>query len=497
MSSYILWLLLFVMASCFVKCSDDKETESMRFDPSKEVVITRFTPETGLAYQQLLIYGENFGTDPSIVTVTIGGQEATLVSVTGTNIYCYVPTKAYTGIIEVIINDGRTERKATAQKAFDYKSEMMTSTLCGFRTTEDRNDWITGPFETAYGFRTWSELCFDPVNKKHLYIGYDEYNYIQVIDLEKREVRNAVSVSSIGRGNRVRSVAFSKASAKYNKAEGQYMIFTLDDAGNGNDTPNVFMIERNANGTFDNSKPIITLANYKQCNGATVHPINGEVYFNSYERGQVFCFNLDDYWADPNGWNPTVEKNPKIEMLFTIADPNWEFKITFHPSGTYAYINVINNAYILRSDYDSSSKRLVTPYTVAGGYKVHGYADGVGTSARFDHPYQGVFVKNEEYTMGDQYDYYISEKGNHDIRKITPDGIVSTFAGRGTNGFASDNNYWGADDGALRTQTRFRDPSGMTYDHETNTFYIHSTVGRTIRTISIDSGEDTSAETNE
>lgn len=501
MSSYILWLLLFVIATCFMNCSDDKESDSMRFDPSKEVAITRFTPESGGAFQQLLIYGKNFGSDISMVTVTIGGQEATIVSATGQNIYCYVPVKAFSGTIEVTINDGKNVRQATAKKAFEYKPEMMVSTLCGYRTTEDRSDWITGPFETAYGFRSASELRFDPVNKSHLYICYDGYNYIQMIDLEKRQVTNAVSVSSIGLNNRVRSIAFSKASAKHNKAEGQYMIFTIDNDSRGTSTPNVFMIERNANGTFDNSKPIITLASYKQCNGAIVHPINGEVYFNSYEKGQVFRVDMDDYFANPTTWNPNAIENSKIQQLFTIADPSWEFKITFHPDGSYAYLNVINNHYILRADYNSETKRLITPYIIAGGYKASGYLDGVGTSARFNQPYQGVFVKNEDITVGDPYEYYITEFSNHSVRKITADGIVSTYAGRGTNGFSSDNNHWGADDGALRTQARFRDPSGMAYDEENRAFYLHSTVGRTIRTISIDKEETLpegeSTETNE
>lgn len=78
---------------------------------------------------------------------------------------------------------------------------------------------------------------------------------------------------------------------------------------------------------------------------------------------------------------------------------------------------------------------------------------------------------------------------NHCVRKISAEGIVSTYAGRGTNSSSSDNNLWGADDGGLRTQARFRDPTGMAYDEENHTFYIHSTVGRTIRAISIDKEE--------
>ncbi|UZJ63517.1 hypothetical protein OKW96_13535 [Sphingobacterium sp. KU25419] len=31
------------------------------------------------------------------------------------------------------------------------------------------------------------------------------------------------------------------------------------------------------------------LTTYRQCNGASVHPINGEMYFNSYEKDNFFA----------------------------------------------------------------------------------------------------------------------------------------------------------------------------------------------------------------
>jgi len=332
-------------------------------------------------------------------------------------------------------------------------------------------------------------MCFDPVNKNHLYVAYDGYNFVQVIDLEKKEVRNAFNVSTLGLNSRVRSIDFTKASAAHNKAEGQFMVVTFDYSSRGLNSPNVYLVERNANGTFDDSCPMNSIANYKECNGASVHP-NGEIYFNSHEQGQIYRLDPDDYYADPAGWNPSVEGNDKIERLFTIADPSWEFKIFIHPSGNYAYLVVINNHYILRTDYNSVTKRFVTPYVVAGGYKVPGYIDDVGTSARFHRPYQGVFVKNKEYVTGDQYDFYIADFENYCIRQITPDGVVSTFAGRGSTSVNSDNNYWGTDDGALRTTARFRKVSGMAYDEQNEIFYIGDTEGRTIRTISMDKGED-------
>ena len=118
----------------------------------------------------------------------------------------------------------------------------------------------------------------------------------------------------------------------------------------------MYIIKRNADGTFDDRSDIQLIAAYKQCNGATIHPINGELYFNSYEKGQVFRLDLVDYFKTikkGESWDPIVKNNPNtFKQLFTIADPSWEFQIFIPPTGKYAYFGVMNNHYFMRSDYD-------------------------------------------------------------------------------------------------------------------------------------------------
>ena len=67
------------------------------------------------------------------------------------------------------------------------------------------------------------------------------------------------------------------------------------------------------------------------------------------------------------------------------------------PSGNYAYIVVVNQHYILRSDYDWKTKRLTTPYIVCGQQGAKDWVDGVGKKARMHAPRQGTFVKNPAY----------------------------------------------------------------------------------------------------
>src|SRR5699024_2878614 len=134
-----------------------------------------------------------------------------------------------------------------------------------------------------------------------------------------------------------------------------------------------------------------------------------------------------------------------------VHDPHWEYKIFIHPSGDYAYVLVINESYILRVDYNWEKKQFNQPYLVAGQIRAGGYEDGVGSSARVDHPYQGVFVKNPDYAAegkNDEYDFYFTDQFNHAIRKLTPEGSVTTFAGRGSSSL--NNNPYGYVNGDLR-----------------------------------------------
>jgi DNA-binding beta-propeller fold protein YncE len=66
---------------------------------------------------------------------------------------------------------------------------------------------------------------------------------------------------------------------------------------------------------------------------------------------------------------------------------------------------------------------------------------------------------------------------NHCIRKITPEGVVSTFAGRPRE--------YGYADGPLR-KAQFDRPQGIAYDEAAATFYVADQKNRRIRTISVE-----------
>lgn len=464
------WSVYFVMSAfivlCFGSCKETELTKTVEpYDPSKPVVVSDFIPKTGSVGQRLVIYGSNFGNDPELIHVFIGGKEAVVIGVNNEGLYCIVPEKAYDGNIEIFMGEGQ-EPLALAPEAFDYQRKMIVSTLTGIKNERDDQGWKDGKFNIAAGFREPSFMKFDPKNPKHLYVSYDNGPGIYLINFEDSTVTQHLTASA-GNWHRIRSLDFT--------ADGEHMIVSQDQGDpNGISTS----IMSRANGF--KSPQILTQS--KQCNGASVHPVNGEIYFNSYEKGEVYRYDVMNSKpvVGPAGLTPK-----QYETLFLVQDNGWEFNIQIHPSGNYAYIVVVNQHYILRADYNWTTKRFSQPYVVCGEPRSSNWVDGVGSQARLRNPYQGVFVKNPVYAAkDDQYDFYFTEQHNQDIRILTPEGKVTTFAGRGSSSINPD--PWGYVNGDLRLEARFDRPSGFAYNEAEKAFYIGDQMNRRIRKIALE-----------
>ena len=86
-------------------------------------------------------------------------------------------------------------------------------------------------------------------------------------------------------------------------------------------------------------------------------------------------------------------------------------------------VDTSGNVYV--ADAGNSTIRKITPArevtTLAGTAGNHGLADGTGSAAKFNHPW-GLVVDG----LGN---VYVADTDNHTIRKITPEGVVTSFAG--------------------------------------------------------------------
>ncbi len=99
-------------------------------------------------------------------------------------------------------------------------------------------------------------------------------------------------------------------------------------------------------------------------------------------------------------------------------------------------------------DRDNHRIRKITPQgvvsTFAGG--TMGFADGTGSAARFNQPYC--------ITIDGSGNLYVGDRINHAVRKITAAGVVTTLAGNGTAGDAT----------GTGSTARFNEPIGIAVD---------------------------------
>jgi len=115
------------------------------------------------------------------------------------------------------------------------------------------------------------------------------------------------------------------------------------------------------------------------------------------------------------------------------------------------------------TDFTYVQATIGTVSTLAGNGTL-GFAEGTGAVARFYQPTGLAFDAGGN--------MYVADNQNHRIRKITPAGVVSTFAGSGTSGFAD----------GTGTAAQFQAPFGVAVDVDGNV-YVADTYNHRIRKI--------------
>ncbi|HEY5095576.1 MAG TPA: hypothetical protein VII69_10700 [Candidatus Eremiobacteraceae bacterium] len=122
--------------------------------------------------------------------------------------------------------------------------------------------------------------------------------------------------------------------------------------------------------------------------------------------------------------------------------------------------------------------RRMTPdgiVTTVAGSTLEGRQDGTGTDARFSHP-EGIAFDSRDGAL------YVADSANNEIRRVTTAGVVTTVAG-GREGFAD----------GTGTQARFNNPLGITFDAADGALYVSDPGNERIRRVTTDGSATTFA----
>lgn len=448
------FIALFILGIGFFSSCNDKDIIAGKRDPGKPTVFSDFSPKEGAIRTRLYISGDNFGDDVSKIHVYIGERELKVVGANGKQIYCWVPGQTSTGKVRVVIDEGSGKTvDHTFADSFSYVKSTSVGTLVGNVDQNGNSGIIDGSFEEA-GFAYPGWITYEPGS-------------------------NCVFVTEIDRA--VRKVDLAARTVSTLITNGQAGFTKMQTTTLSTNTDTLYLVDDNGNRSTPNK---VALAySLREENYRRVHPILWDV--GAYgvaphpSHGGLFYTVTNGTPVKKAVAAATGELIPK--ELYRIGG-NLSTLIFFHPSGNYAY--VMAHSRIYKSMYNWEKQEL-EPAIIFAGSGTAGDVDAIGTSARISRAYQGVFVKNENYAgQADEYDFYFCDQNNHSIRILTPNGMVTTFAGKGSP--TPDGSKSGYIDGDPRLEARFAEPTGIDYDVERKIFYIAERTNRRIRTIAVE-----------
>ena len=251
--------------------------------------------------------------------------------------------------------------------------------------------------------------------------------------------------------NNARSICFS--------LDGDTLFIGNDNANNYVANPvAVGMVTRK--GGFKDLKSYIPSEKLAQphINGIAVNPVDGSLFTYHWGR-HVFRYNKATETCE---YVITRDQfNELVVGLFPDADGNMQNiggdggygGLAFSPDGKTLYWNG-RDPYqgILKADYDLVTKKC-TNLTRFAGNGVWGIIDGQGVSSRMDQPNQ-IAVDAEGNLL-------VTTVYGRTVRKITPEGYVSTYAGIGYQ--------TGYVDG-LAAEAKFNKPYGIAIDAQGNVY---------------------------
>ncbi|QEC53909.1 NHL repeat-containing protein [Anseongella ginsenosidimutans] len=394
---------VFCCLLCLSACKKEAETPKKIHDPNQPVQLTSFAPAEGGARDKILLNGGNFGNDISKIKVYFNHAEASVISSNGDRIYAIVPRlPGEDPRISVVIG----EDSVVYDEAFTYHTQAQVST-------------VTGNGETAFQAGTLSEA---QIYGKYLELDAEGNIFMSWRDggsfgvARINEEQNIVTPLIVAETSAERilyanGLSVDRATGMVTAAHESVkeVLFTFD--------PREAWYPRQKNIKFSDEdlNSIVTADRYN--NFVSFCPWDGHLY-TRFRDGRVAKVDpetmegeivhigpADGDGAGPYGSQYGQAINPKKP---------WLLYFTLHSNArptTYRQgILVLDLRYP-----EEGVKRLNAP----GG---SGFRDGPLEDAIFNYP-KGIKFDNDG-------NMFVADYGNHCIRMVSADNIVTTVAGQ-------------------------------------------------------------------
>jgi len=223
--------------------------------------------------------------------------------------------------------------------------------------------------------------------------------------------------------------------------------------------------------TLSTSNASALFAGSTQGNGGVVGTTATNINFN-IPRGIVFQASSGNIIVADSQNNRIVQLNSAGTIVSIIGQTSGGLVNATGTAAKFSYpqgVVLDSSGNLFVADTQNHAIRKVTPagvVTTYAGTGIIGYADGSALSAQFKSP--GALTIATDGTI------YVSDSGNNRIRKIATDGTVTTIAGSGVAGFADGNG----------TEAQFNNPNGIAIGSD-GRLYVADTANHRIRVLSI------------
>ncbi len=422
----IMWQIVSMsMILFFLSCKDETTSSSVEVphDPSKPIEVTTFSPTVGGAKSKILLNGENFGTDASQIEVYFNNKKAAVVSSSGNRIYAIVPRlPGDNPVVKVVIG----ENSATYNETFLYVAQAQVTTVTGNGTKA----FLEGPLDQAHVYGKYLDLDAEGNLFMSWRDGDGGWGVARISEKENIVTALYQALTTDERVLYANGLTVDRATgiltASHESVPEVFFSFDPREAWN----------PRQRNAKFSPSDYASIVWSDRYANFVTFSAYDNHLY-TRFRDGKIARIHPDTYEAT------IIHQGPTGSQYGQGINPlkPWELYMTLHSNASPVEFRQGIMVLDLR-DPDSGFKRLNAP----GG---SGFRDGPVEDAVFNYP--------KDIKFDNDGNMFIADYGNHCIRMLSADGIVSTVAGQpGTAGYK--------DGGPI--ESLFRNPWGVAVNEQ-------------------------------